>query len=234
MNPVPSGADGLSSPYRATKSADVIVFPTFVDLQSCIIAKLATGAQCGHPDTKGAHTGEIAMATLKALGCTHVLCGHSERRRDCGDTDERVATQVAGALRTGLHPILCLGETEEERESGEANEVVERQLETVLKLLPHSSSIDGPDFTIAYEPVWAIGSGKNATPEDAQRMHEFIRALLPAAHRETTRILYGGSLTAENAGGILAEPDIDGGLVGGASLRPEEFAKIVTIAGTLH
>ncbi len=233
MNPVPAGADGLPSPYRSTAKADVIVFPTFLDLKACVSAKLVTGAQCGHPDAKGAHTGEIAMATLKALGCAYVLCGHSERRRDCGDTDERVAAQVIGALKAGLHPILCVGETEEERDGGEANEAVERQLETVLSRLPHSSAPGGPDFTIAYEPVWAIGSGKNATPEDAQRMHEFIRALLPAAHRERVRILYGGSLTAENAGGILAEPDIDGSLIGGASLRPADFARIVEIAGTL-
>lgn len=219
MNPTPAGFDAPNSPYRAQKMIDVVVFPSFLELQQCVDAKLMTGAQYGHPEEQGAHTGDIGMRMIAETGATFVLCGHSERRREHGETDQMVLAQAKAALGAGLHPIVCVGETQQERDSGQAKSVVERQLQG----LPSG-------VTIAYEPVWAIGTGKNATADEAQEMHAFIRSLLPAKDRNATRILYGGSMNAQNAEELLRCPDIDGGLVGGASLKPADFGRIVEIA----
>lgn len=222
MNPPPMGFDAPDSPYRAVSAVDVIVLPTFVDLSAVIAAKLIVGAQCGRPEPSGAFTGDIGIAQLKALGCRYILCGHSERRRYHGETDVMIAEQAIATLEADMHPIVCVGETEEERKAGKEKEVVTRQ----VKKLPGG-------ITIAYEPVWAIGTGKTATPKDAQEMHNFIRSLLPKDQRDATRILYGGSMNAANAEELLKQPDVDGGLIGGASLRPEEFGRIVGIAEKL-
>lgn len=221
MNSSPAGFDAADSPYRAHADVDVAVFPAFPDLDRCVKAKLTTGAQTGRPEPSGAFTGDVSVAMLKTAGCRYVLCGHSERRRYHGETDEFVAQLAAAALEAGMHPIVCVGETEEERKHGKEKDVVRKQ----MKNLPAG-------ITIAYEPVWAIGTGKTATPKDAQEMHAYIRSMLPADEREKTKILYGGSMNAANAEQLLKEPDIDGGLIGGASLKPDEFRKIVKAASS--
>ncbi len=220
MNPAPEGFDAADSPYIPTRNVDVVVFPTALDLAACVAAKISTGAQFARPEEKGAFTGDISMTMVRDLGCTYVLCGHSERRRYHGESDAFVAEQARAALAVELQPVVCVGETEEERNAGNEKQVIERQ----VSVLPHG-------VTIAYEPVWAIGTGKTATPEQAQEMHAFIRSLLPESARATTRILYGGSMNAANAESLLRQPDIDGGLIGGASLNIEEFRRIVESAG---
>jgi triosephosphate isomerase len=162
------------------------------------------------------------MAMIQKTGCTFVLCGHSERRQGHGESDQFVAAQVDAALRVGLHPVVCVGETKNERETKRHKHVVERQ----VRILPLTSQ----SFTIAYEPVWAIGTGLTATAEQAQDMHAFIRSLLPESRRASIRILYGGSMKPENAEETLRQPDIDGGLIGAASLNPQAFAALVAIA----
>jgi triosephosphate isomerase len=215
MNPAPAGFDAPDSPYRPRKDMDIVVFPSFIDIEKCVKAGLVTGGQWGHPKDAGASTGDVSMAMLKADGCTYVLCGHSERRKNHGETDAFVAEQAKAALAAGLIPIVCVGETDVERTKGKEKEVVETQ----LAQLPKEISI------IAYEPVWAIGTGKNATPKQAQEMHAFIRTLRP-----TARIIYGGSLTEQNAKELFAQPDVEGGLVGGASLKPSSFAALTQAA----
>ncbi|MFH1444073.1 MAG: triose-phosphate isomerase [Candidatus Peregrinibacteria bacterium] len=221
MNPVPDGALAADSPYHPQHGVDTIVFPTFLELLSCLAEGLPTGAQYGHADSIGAHTGDVSMTMLKKAGCQFVLCGHSERRRDHGEKDSDVVAQAEAALRNGLHPVICVGETAAERKTKRHKQVVERQ----VRVLPLRESV-----TIAYEPVWAIGTGVTPTPEQAQDMHAFIRSLIPEARRETTRILYGGSLNPDNALELLQQPDIDGGLVGKTALSPDDFAKIVLAA----
>ncbi|MFA6039450.1 MAG: triose-phosphate isomerase [Candidatus Peribacteraceae bacterium] len=220
MNPPPLGWDAADSPYRPRPDVDVIVFPTFLDLAQCVDAEMNTGAQCGHPDPAGAHTGDVSVAMVSDLGCTYVLCGHSERRQGHGETDAFVAREAQAALDAGLEPVVCIGETQEERDAGKERDVVQRQ----FAALPSDVSV------IAYEPVWAIGTGKNATPEQAQEMHAFIRSLIAPERRASVRILYGGSMNEKNAKELLGQPDIDGGLIGGASLKSESFLKIVEVA----
>jgi triosephosphate isomerase len=185
-------------------------------------AKLITGAQYGRAEASGAFTGDVSMAMLAKLGCRYVLCGHSERRKFHHETDSMVAEQAVAALEAKLHPIVCVGETAEEREKGKEKDVVLKQ----IKGLPSG-------ITIAYEPVWAIGTGKTATPKDAQDMHAWIRKHLPRDQQDTTRILYGGSMNAANAEELLKQDDIDGGLIGGASLKPADFKAIVDAAQRL-
>ncbi|MDO8648658.1 MAG: triose-phosphate isomerase [Candidatus Peregrinibacteria bacterium] len=222
MNIPPIGSFAPESPYRPHPSVDVWVFPTFLDLPGGRNHTLIVGAQCGRPEKEGAFTGDVSMQMLADQHYYAVLCGHSERRRYHGETDEDVARQAKAALDAGLHPIVCVGETLEEREQGKEKDVVKRQIAD----LPSG-------IIIAYEPVWAIGTGKTAQPTDAQSMHAFIRGLLPEGDRATTRILYGGSMNAANAEALLSQPDVDGGLIGGASLKPEEFRKIVETAARL-
>jgi triosephosphate isomerase (TIM) len=212
--------DRPPNPYHPHSDIDVVVFPTFLDLTRCIETGLIVGGQCGHPEHSGPHTGDVSMAMLASVGCRYVLCGHSERRRDHGETDADVTAQAIAALEAKIHPIICIGESAEQRAEGHVKDVVRKQLKT----LPLAS-----DITIAYEPVWAIGTGKTATPKQAQEMHSEIRSHLPKDRQEVTRILYGGSVNAKNAEDLLRQPDIDGALIGGASLKPEEFAAIVTI-----
>ena len=202
---------------------DVVLFPPALYLPLAVerLGGAEIGVQNTHLERSGAYTGEIAAEMAAELGARYVLVGHSERRRLFMETDDVVAAKYRAALRAGLIPILCVGETLEERREGRAAEVVLSQLHAVL----HASTADSA--VVAYEPVWAIGTGETATPTQAQAMHATIRGAL--GDRETC-ILYGGSVTAENAGVLFAEDDIDGGLVGGASLEPASFNAITYAA----
>ena len=228
MNSAPGGAFDPGSPYQAHADIDVVVFPTYLDLERCIKAKIISGPQFGHIEEHGAHTGDISLKMCKDLGSIYCLCGHSDRRGEHSETSEEVAAQVTAALEYGLHPIVCIGETLEQKQAGKTEEV----LKEMMAPLPLES-----DITIAYEPVWAISRGDPdtpaATPDDAQNMHALIRSLLPKDRRSVTRILYGGSMKPDNVEALLSQPDIDGGLVGGASLKPEAFQEIVDAASKL-
>ena len=207
--------------------AGVVVFPSFpllpVVARELAGSDLAIGGQDLHPNDKGAHTGDVSGAQLADAGCTWALCGHSERRRDHGESDELVRSKAAAALRHGLTPMICLGETRDERRAGRTFEVLERQLRAAL-------AASAAAFVLAYEPVWAIGTGETATPEMAQEAHAFLRRLLGERSGEVS-ILYGGSVTPDNAAGLIAQPDIDGFLVGGASLDPRNFLTIIRVSG---
>ena len=182
---------------------------------------IALGAQDVSQHESGAYTGDVSAAMLKELGARYVIVGHSERRQYQGETDAQVAVKAQRALAAGLTPIVCVGETLREREQGETESVVSRQLSAVIQLNGERLA----DLVVAYEPVWAIGTGRTATPEQAQTVHAALRALLAAADLQAAgvRILYGGSMNAGNAAELLAQPDIDGGLIGGASLKARDF-----------
>lgn len=189
---------------------------------------IALGAQDVSQHESGAYTGDVSAAMLKELGARYVIVGHSERRQYQGETDAQVAVKAQRALAAGLTPIVCVGETLREREQGETESVVSRQLSAVIQLNGERLA----DLVVAYEPVWAIGTGRTATPEQAQTVHAALRALLAAADLQAAgvRILYGGSMNAGNAAELLAQPDIDGGLIGGASLKARDFLKIIETA----
>ena len=189
---------------------------------------IALGAQDVSQHESGAYTGDVSAAMLKELGARYVIVGHSERRQHQGETDAQVAVKAQRALAAGLTPIVCVGETLREREQGETESVVSRQLSAVIQLNGERLA----DLVVAYEPVWAIGTGRTATPEQAQTVHAALRALLAAADLQAAgvRILYGGSMNAGNAAELLAQPDIDGGLIGGASLKARDFLKIIETA----
>lgn len=180
------------------------------------------GAQNVSEHAQGPYTGEVSAAMLAEFGCRYVIVGHSERRQLFGERDEQVAAKFAAARNAGLTPILCVGETLEEREAGRTEEVVGRQLSAVVKTFSFAEAV------LAYEPVWAIGTGRNATPEQAQAVHAFLRKRVPPE----TAILYGGSVKPANAAGLFAMPDIDGGLIGGASLAADDFIAILRAAGS--
>jgi triosephosphate isomerase len=211
---------------------DVVVCPPYVSLTAAVDAakgtKIGVGAQNIYWEDSGAFTGEISGPMLKDSGCEFVIIGHSERRQLFGETDESVNRRIEAARKHGLIPIFCVGESLEEREGGKTFDVVRRQLEGGLG----SIRPEDPDrFVLAYEPVWAIGTGKTATPEQAEEVHGFLRrelaALVGGAFAEGVRILYGGSVKPGNAAGLLGCDDIDGGLVGGACLKVEDFAGII-------
>ena len=211
---------------------DIGVFPPFTDLRSVqtLIAAdnldFQLGAQDLSPHDSGAHTGDISGAFLKALACDYVLVGHSERRADHGEDDQVCVAKTQAALRHGLIPLVCVGETAEDLEKVGASAVPVSQLTAVLQAIPAES-----DLVVAYEPVWAIGSGTPATSEQAQEVCATLRETIASVHGEAqaarTRILYGGSVKSTNIAGFMKKPDVDGALVGGASLDPEEFAAIV-------
>lgn len=186
------------------------------------------GAQDVSAYPQGAYTGETSAAMLREVGASLVLVGHSERRQYHGETDADVAAKALAALQAGLKPVVCLGETLQEREAGQTAAVVERQLDVVLKKL----GADAAGLILAYEPVWAIGTGRTATPEQAQAVHAALRAQIGAssAGGRAATILYGGSMNATNAAELLAQPDIDGGLIGGASLKSADFLAIIRAA----
>ena len=192
------------------------------------LAVLEVGGQDVSVHASGAYTGEVSAAMLRDLGCRYVIVGHSERRQYHGETDALVADKAKAALAAGVTPIVCVGETLAEREAGRTEEVVKRQLAAVIHTNGHCIS----EIVVAYEPVWAIGTGKTATPEEAQAVHAVLRAQLKAATDQAGRIklLYGGSMNAANAAQLLAQPDIDGGLIGGASLKAPDFLTIIAAA----
>ncbi|MDY5953867.1 MAG: triose-phosphate isomerase [Kiritimatiellia bacterium] len=209
-------------------TVEVVVCPPFTDLKTAAEAlqgsNIGLGAQNMHWKESGAYTGEVSAAMLKDLGVKYVILGHSERRQYFAETDQTVNLKLHAALAAGLIPIVCVGETLEEREAGKMQEVIVRQVKEGLK------DADLSTVVIAYEPVWAIGTGKTATPQQAQEVHALIRQTLrdmvgPVA--ETVRIQYGGSMKPANAKELMSQPDIDGGLIGGAALKAPDFAAIV-------
>ncbi|MCD4775368.1 MAG: triose-phosphate isomerase [Candidatus Aegiribacteria sp.] len=213
-------------------SSDIVLFPPFTLLPMMADAAADAGIETGGQDVfwleKGAFTGEISPAMLVDAGASWFIAGHSERRHVIGESDEIVRRKLEAGLETGLHGILCVGELIEERETGKTEEVVRRQVESAIEGLDCASP---ENFVIAYEPVWAIGTGLTATPDEADRMHSLIREWVAATvsrdFADNTRIQYGGSVKPDNAAEILAKPSINGALVGGASLKPESFMDII-------
>ncbi len=218
-----------------TAKVDVVLCPPFIlldKIRSLIEDSfIGLGAQNMYHQNDGAYTGEISASMLRSLGCTHVILGHSERRTFFGETDAFINKKVHKALENNLIPIICVGETLEQREAGITFSVVEKQIKRVLEALSYDQM---QKIIIAYEPVWAIGTGLNATPGQAQEVHHFIRDLVTTLYDSTITeklpIQYGGSLKAENANEIFAQPDVDGGLIGGASLVADQFVKIIEAA----
>jgi triosephosphate isomerase len=222
---------GLDLPH-----VDLVVAPPFTALAACAHecdgSRVEIAAQNLYPKDSGAFTGEVSVPMLLEAGSSWVIVGHSERRQHFGESDDFVAQKVAAALRGGLAPIVCVGETLAEREGGQTLKVVERQLRAFLETIARSSR----SVAIAYEPVWAIGTGKNAGPAEAQEVHGALRKWLRDAKEELaegTRILYGGSVKPDNARDLLAEADVDGALIGGASLDAASFGAIARAAETL-
>lgn len=221
---------GIAAQISTVGATEVAVCPPSVYLQYAGQLLQDTGIVLGAQDCsdqdQGAYTGEVSAAMIREFGCTYVIVGHSERRHIYGESDALVAAKFAQARENALVPILCVGETLDERENGQTEAVIARQLDAVLA----SSGVEGfGKAVIAYEPVWAIGTGKTATPGQAQQVHAFVRDRLRRQDEGIAggiRILYGGSMKPENAGALLQENDIDGGLIGGASLKAEDFVAI--------
>lgn len=214
----------LSTQTPQAPDADVLLCPPATLLAAMAQQKpdwMTLGGQDCSPAASGAHTGDISAAMLADLGCTHVIVGHSERRSDHHETNALVRTKAQAAVEARLIPILCVGETLEQRESGDAVSVVTAQMRDSLP------EVSADQIVIAYEPVWAIGTGLTASPEDAQAMHAALREAWPGSDGQALRILYGGSMNPGNADALLAQPDIDGGLIGGASLKAGQFAEII-------
>jgi triosephosphate isomerase len=217
---------------------DIVVFPPYVYLSDAARllddGPVALGAQDVCAESTGAFTGQVSAAMLKDVGCSYVLVGHSERRRLNHEDDTLVARKFVAAAHVGLIPVLCVGETLEERELKQTESVVERQLDAVIKM--HGPAMLSKAI-LAYEPVWAIGTGRTASPQQAQEVHAFLRHRI-AAHdakiARELRILYGGSVKGSNAAELFAMPDVDGGLVGGASLSADEFRQICAAAAARH
>ncbi len=222
--------EGVKAGMGSVTTAEMAMCPPFVYIPQVAAmlegSSISLGAQDVNDQESGAHTGEIAANMLTDIGCHYVIVGHSERRAIYGESDVFTAHKFAAARKAGLVPILCVGETLEEREQGITEEVVARQLDAVIEL---EGSAAIADAVIAYEPVWAIGTGKTASPDQAQDVHAFIRnklAALDSTVAASVRILYGGSMNPANAAELLAMTDIDGGLIGGASLKPADFLAI--------
>lgn len=235
MNKTPEEAASMVkelAPLVKDSDIDIVLCAPFVSLQATLDAAAGTnikvGAQNMHWEENGAYTGEVSPTMLNALGVEYVIIGHSERREYFAETDETVNKKVHSALAHGLKPIICVGETLEQREEGITQELVQGQTEAALKGL---SADDVKKCVIAYEPIWAIGTGKTATSEDANNVISYIRSTVKKVYGEEAanaiRIQYGGSMKPENAAELMAMSDIDGGLVGGASLKAEDFANII-------
>lgn len=240
MNQGPTEAEslltGLSERIHAEEEGvDIVICPPFVTIAVArnILKKsdVSIGAQNLHQEEKGAFTGEISASMLSQAGCRYVICGHSERRDIFGETDMQVSQKVKSVISSGMTAILCVGEQLGQRKSGEHEAVVRRQLEAVFSNLEET---EVSHLVIAYEPVWAIGTGETATPAQAQQMHRFIRSILEEAFGQESaigiRILYGGSMKPANAQELLEQRDVDGGLIGGASLDASSFTEIISIA----
>ncbi|MYH13628.1 MAG: triose-phosphate isomerase [Gammaproteobacteria bacterium] len=219
---------------RLGAELEVLVFPPVAYLGQFADGVRDTGVEAGaqdlHPAAQGAHTGGVSGAMIAELGGRWALTGHSERRSEHGESDALVAAKFGAALAAGLRPILCVGETLAERQAGEAEAVVARQVQAVIEAV----GVDGvAQGAVAYEPVWAIGTGETATPDQAAAMHRLVRETIAAADgalAESIRVIYGGSVNPHNAAALFSEPDIDGGLIGGASLQAESFLAIVAAA----
>lgn len=224
--------NGILSEHLNLKGSEVVVLPPFTALRDVIKlaadTPLQVGAQNLHSEDKGAFTGEVSGPMLRDIGCTYVVVGHSERRQLFGDTNAGVNRKLQAALSQSLLPILCIGETKDEREGNRTLEVIQKQLEECLAGLD-SSKVNRVIF--AYEPIWAIGTGLTASPEQAQEVHAFIRRVIAENYGNTTAacaiILYGGSVKSDNAFSLLKEKDINGALVGGAALKPDSFVEII-------
>lgn len=221
----------LSAQTAGVTDRDILVCPPFTALaavaQAAKGSSIAVGAQTMNDNLSGAFTGEVAPGMIKDAGASYVIIGHSERRQIYGETDALVNKKTKLALEQGLIPVVCVGETLAEREAGNTFKVVERH---VLEGLNGVTSVQATSVVVAYEPVWAIGTGKTATPAQAQEVHAFIRKKLESLFGKEAarvRILYGGSVKPDNIDQLMSQPDIDGGLVGGASLKAEDFARIV-------
>jgi triosephosphate isomerase len=212
---------------------DVAVCVPFPYLSETAVALAGSDVRWGAQDcsvhASGAYTGEVSAGMLHEFGCRYVIVGHSERRQYHGESDQLVADKAKAALARGITPIVCVGETLAQREAGETEAVVKRQLSAVIHTLAHCAG----EMVVAYEPVWAIGTGKVATPEQAQAVHALLRAQLKAAtpHADAMQLLYGGSMKPDNAVALMAQPDIDGGLIGGAALKATDFVAICRAAG---
>ncbi len=225
-------AQKLTSLLAGNIDIDVMIAPPFTALALVADAvrgtRVSLGAQNLFWENEGAYTGEISSSMLLSAGCSYVIIGHSERRQHFGETDETVNKKIKAALKNGLVPVMCIGETEEERESNATFTVIERQIK---KGLEGFAADDLETLVVAYEPVWAIGTGKTATSAQAQEVHQFLRSMLAKSFgnmlAKSIRILYGGSVKPNNIGELMSMPDVDGALVGGASLDPETFSKIV-------
>jgi triosephosphate isomerase (TIM) len=221
-------------PRIAATQHDVVICPPFTALSAVVERRYGTAvkvaAQNMHEDVSGAFTGEVSAPMLVELDVEGVVLGHSERRQYFNETDEALSRKVPAALAAGLEPILCVGESEEARDGGQTEAVLERQLHADLAAI---EPVRLAEVVVAYEPIWAIGTGRTASPEQAQEAIAFIRDVLRQRGAETdgVRILYGGSVKPGNAAELLGQPDIDGALVGGASLDPDDFAAIVEAAG---
>ncbi len=240
MNLTREAAGDLACDLDVVEGVELAVFPAFVHLET-VARELGEAAALGAQDLfykdNGAYTGEISVEMLRDLGATCVLTGHSERRHVIGETDDLVGRKTAAAIAGGLTAVLCIGELLEEREAGDTDTVNERQLRTGLDEAIRAGATDLHEkLVIAYEPVWAIGTGKTATPEDAQAAHKQVRTVLTdligADAASKTRIIYGGSMKPANAAELMAQPDIDGGLVGGASLNSHDFTEIAKAAAS--
>ena len=222
----------------AIEKTTIMVAPPFTNLEIAAgllqNSKIRLGAQNLFWEEKGAYTGEISALMLQDLKCTYVIIGHSERRQYFKETDEEVNKKIAAALKHGLFPVICVGETLEQRERGDALAIVEHQIRNGLSGF---TATQASSFTIAYEPVWAIGTGRAAAPSDAVEVHTLIRSTLSALFgvtvAEAIRIQYGGSVTADNIHAFISEPQIDGALVGGASLKVDSFTAIINAAETV-
>lgn len=216
----------------AVTDIDMMIAPTFIALAAVFAAiknsPVALGAQNLYWENEGAYTGEISAPMLKSAGCQYCIIGHSERRQYFGETDETVNKKIKAAIKAGLQPVFCVGETEKERESGQTLSILDKQIKKGLEGLV-SAQLDS--LIIAYEPIWAIGTGKTATDDQAQEVHRFIRSLVKdnfgRALSDSIRILYGGSVKPDNIASLMAMSDIDGALVGGASLSAESFSQII-------
>ena len=226
--------DGVKAGMGDVNNAEVAVCAPaiYIPLVEELLAgsRVTWGGEDLSVHASGAYTGEIAASMLNDFGCKYVIIGHSERRTYHAESDELVAAKYEAAMSAGLVPIFCIGETLDEREQGITSEVVARQVDAVINKLGVAALAKG---VIAYEPVWAIGTGKTATPEQAQEVHAFIRSRIAASDAsvaEGVQILYGGSMNAGNASELLAQPDIDGGLIGGASLKADDFLTIARAA----
>ncbi len=239
MNTLSNEATDLAQSIRqqsANSNSNIILIPPFIHIPEIVRiaekSRVHVGAQNCHYEKKGAYTGEISAEMIAESGCAYVLAGHSERRQYFGETDEIVALKTAAILESGMKPIVCIGETLNERQEGSTLDVIARQFRAFASHIENSLFYK---IIIAYEPVWAIGTGLAATHQQAQEVHGFIRNLIISANPIAyIPILYGGSVTDANAAELFAQPDIDGALIGGASLKSDVFCRIISIADNIN